>query len=85
MMRLTFVLISLYANEVYIAHIQVLPSGTVFTWSVTGHITGTENSTGTNLERYSKVFPTAGTYEVAVLGVYTGGSFTTSSTIIIRS
>ena len=67
-------------------HVQVLPSNTVFTWSVTNHhVGGSENTTGLNLAQYSRVFPTAGTYEVTVLGVYTKGSFTTSVTIIIRS
>ena len=65
--------------------IQVIPSNTVYTWSVTNHITGTDIVNGTNLAQYTRVFPTAGTYEVAVLGVYVNGSFTSSFTIIIRS
>ena len=63
----------------------MIPSNTVYTWSVTNHITGTDNVTDTKLAQYSRVFPTAGTYEVTVLGVYLGGSFTSSITIIIRS
>ena len=66
-------------------HIQVIPDNTVYTWSVTNHITGTDNVNGTNLVQYTRVFPTAGTYEVTVLGVYSDGSFTSSFTIIIRS
>ena len=65
---------------------KVVPSSTVYTWSVTNHIAGTDNIlTSSNLAQYSKNFHTAGTYEVAVLGMYTGGSFTSSFTIIIRS
>ena len=67
-------------------HIQVLPRDTVYTWSVANHISGTDsNITGINLAQYSRVFHTAGTYEVVVFGLYTSGSFTTSFTIIIRS
>ena len=65
--------------------IQVLPSETVYTWSVSSHIAGTNNISGTNLAQYSRVFSTAGTYEVAVLGMYSSGSFTASFTIIVRS
>ena len=58
----------------------------MYTWSITNHITGTDNNiTGADLAQYSRVFPTAGTYEVVVLGVYSGGSFTTSFTIVVRS
>ena len=64
---------------------QVVPSSTVYTWSVTNHIAGTDNVTDSNLGQYSRVFHTAGTYEVVVLGVYSNGSFTSSFTIIIRS
>ena len=66
---------------------QVLPSDTVYTWSVISHIAGStyKNKTGRNLANYSRVFPDAGTFEVVVLGVYSTGSFTTSNTIIIRS
>ena len=59
----------------------------MYTWSITNHATGivSGTTTGTKLAQYSRVFSTAGTYEVVVLGVYTSGSFTTSFTIIIRS
>lgn len=66
---------------------QSLPNDTTYTWIVTNHITGIvfDNTTGMNLEQYSRVFSTAGTYKVVVLGVYIRGSFTTSLTITIRS
>lgn len=71
--------------HICIIHLQILPSDMVYTWSFTNHIVGTAKVATTNQTKYCMVFSTAGTYEVSVLGVYTGGSFTTSYTIIIRS